>query len=61
MRHFRRIYRYALTLFLLPVFLIAQQATGTLKIRIFNVGQGDAIYIECPEPAHHNMLIDSVM
>jgi competence protein ComEC len=59
MRHFRRIYRYALTLFLLPVFLIAQQATGTLKIRIFNVGQGDAIYIECPEPAHHNMLIDS--
>ena len=26
---------------------------------MLNVGQGDAIYIECPEPAHHNMLIDS--
>src|SRR5450756_1208823 len=59
MRHFRRVYAYAFTLFLLPVLLIAQQATGTLKIRVLNVGQGDAIYIECPEPAHHNMLIDS--
>jgi competence protein ComEC len=43
----------------LPALLLAQQATGTLKIHVLNVGQADAIYIECPEPAHHNMLIDS--
>ena len=36
MRHFRRIYAYAFTLFLLPVLSIAQQATGTLKIHVLN-------------------------
>jgi competence protein ComEC len=30
-----------------------------LQVRIFDVGQADAIYLECPDPAHHNMLIDS--
>jgi len=58
MRRTNRLFGY-LSLLLLRVMLIAQQATGTLKIHVLNVGQGDAIYIECPEPAHHNMLIDS--
>jgi competence protein ComEC len=58
MRRTVRLLCYVTSL-LLPVVLIAQQATGILKIHVLNVGQGDAIYIECPEPAHHNMLIDS--
>jgi beta-lactamase superfamily II metal-dependent hydrolase len=36
-----------------------EQASGTLKVHVLNVGQGDAIYIECPEAARHNMLIDT--
>ena len=38
MRHFRRVHGYALTLFVLPVLLMAQQATGTPKIHVLNVG-----------------------
>jgi hypothetical protein len=46
-------------LFLLCVPASAQHATGQLSMHYMNVGQADAIYIECPEPEHHNMLIDS--
>jgi len=30
-----------------------------LQVHILNVGQADAIYLECPDSDHHNMLIDS--
>src|SRR4051812_36908951 len=40
-------------------FASAQHATGQLSIHYLNVGQADAIYVECPEPEHHNMLIDT--
>src|SRR3979409_537901 len=59
MRTSRWLCRCIIVFFLLPILLLAQQATGTLKIHILNVGQGDAIYIECPERARHNMLIDT--
>src|SRR5258706_2661428 len=59
MRPSRCFYSCILVLCLLPALLLEHQATGTLKIHILNVGQGDAIYIECPEKARHNMLIDT--
>lgn len=37
----------------------SQPPAATFKVHFLNVGQGDAIYIECPEPQHHVMLIDS--
>ena len=46
MRRFSRFVSCLTLLLSLP--LLAQQATGTLKIHVLNVGQGDAIYIECP-------------
>src|SRR6185369_13480914 len=33
-------------------------ATGKLEVRFFDVGQGDAILVTCPEGKHH-LLIDS--
>ena len=51
--------RLVVLLALLPLLALAQHATGRLSVHYLNVGQADAIYIECPEAEHHNMLIDS--
>jgi hypothetical protein len=46
---------------LVSLLLVGQPppAGGLLQVHILDVGQADAIYLECPDPAHHNMLIDS--
>jgi competence protein ComEC len=46
---------------LISLLLVGQpEPSGALlKVHILNVGQADAIYLECPDATQHNMLIDS--
>jgi beta-lactamase superfamily II metal-dependent hydrolase len=46
---------------LVSLLLVGQpgQPAALLRVHILDVGQADAIYLECPDPGHHNMLIDS--
>jgi competence protein ComEC len=59
---YQRLRKRILVVIVLALLLVsasAQHTTGRLSIHYLNVGQADAIYIECPETEHHNMLIDS--